>query len=123
MNKQYAIPNLKGVESPTSQLVDEPGTYSVEVAKVKTSTSARREPVHVYTLRVMDGVSAGKLIIATISLLENSKWRYKEFLEACNKNDVKTATELVGSQLRVRTKLDTFEGEERVKITRFLPIK
>ncbi len=122
MNKQYAIPNLEGVES-SSQLVVIAGNYHVEVVNIKCRTSAQKEPVHVYTLRVMDGVSAGKLIIATISLLKNSKWRYKEFLEACNKSDVKIATKLIGSQLRVRTKLDTFEGEERLKISRFLRVK
>jgi len=125
MDQDYQIPDLSDAQTPSSKLLDKAGDFTAEVIKGKPGLSAQMGSIHKFQLEITDGPSKGKIITLVQSLQEQALWKYRDFVSACGKSigQVSNCTDLVGSKLMIRTAFDLYQGDLRLRITKFSALK
>lgn len=121
--------NMEAVEGQSFEVIPK-GTYAavIEELEFKMSNSSGK-PMWAVTLTITDGEYSGRKLFTNLSFSEgalpNTKGQIQRFApevlsSAFNPKKIAESGKLIGKSVRVKTKLETYEGEERTKIASFL---
>ena len=93
--------NLQAIKTGGEPVAE--GRYTVTVEKAELTTSAKGNPTINVTFKIEDGAFAGRLLWDNFTLISNSLWKLKGFLEAANSNLVE---ETNASELEIAQRLE-----------------
>src|SRR5215813_11592392 len=114
--------NFSGVESGGRKCPD--GDYVAEVTAAEVEESSAGNPMISAKWKITKGKFAGVTLFDNLSLVPNALWKLKTCLEALGvdpqEDDVEAsdyAEEMIGKEATVIVVNETYEGEQRPKIT------
>lgn len=126
------IINMEEVEGQSFEAIPK-GTYDgvIEELEFKMSNSSGK-PMWSVAIVITDGEYRGRKLFTNLSFSEGAlpgtKTNIQRFApdiltRAFDPRKIAAEGKLVGKAVRVKTKLETYEGEERTKIAAFVPAK
>lgn len=114
--------NFSGVESGGRKCPD--GTYQAEITSAEVEESKAGNPMIVVKWKISEGKFSGTTIYDQLSLVPQALWKMKTLLEALEiepqEEDVEAsdyASEMVEKTATIIVTNETYEGEQRPKVT------